>query len=53
MDTSAGNFNKLLRTQEGTAFNLLEIEYKTYAPGIGLIQDANVLLTNYGFVDGR
>lgn len=48
--TPAGAFPKSLKTQEGTALNLLEKEYKTYAPGIGLIQDQNLLLTNYGFV---
>jgi hypothetical protein len=27
---------------------LAESEYKTYAPGVGLIQDGNLLLTQYG-----
>jgi hypothetical protein len=46
--TPAGEF-KALMTKEGTALNPLEVEYKAYAPEIGLIQDANLLLTAYGF----
>ena len=48
--TPAGTFSKCLKTQEGTALNPLEREFKVYAPGIGLIQDANLLLTRYGSV---
>lgn len=51
LETPAGTFPDCLRTMEGTALNPLEREYKTYAPGIGLIQDANLLLTEYGFVE--
>jgi hypothetical protein len=50
LDTPAGTFSDCLVTMEGTALNPLEREYKTYAPGIGLIQDASLLLTQYGFV---
>ena len=49
LDTPAGTFTDCLRTQEGTALNLNEREFKTYAPGIGLIQDQGLLLTDYGF----
>jgi hypothetical protein len=52
-DTPAGSFPNSLKTKEGTALNLLEVEYKTYAPGIGLIQDANLLLTEYGFIEDQ
>jgi hypothetical protein len=45
--TPAGTFSNCLRTKEGTALNPLEQEFKVYAPGIGLIQDANLLLTGY------
>jgi hypothetical protein len=31
----------------------VEREIKTYAPGIGFIQDAKLLFTQYGFVDGK
>ncbi len=50
LETPAGTFSDCLRTMEGTALNPLEREYKTYAPGIGLIQDESLLLTEYGFV---
>ena len=49
--TPAGEFSNCLKAKEGTALNLLEVGYKTYAPGIGLIQDERLLLTNYGFVN--
>lgn len=53
LSTPAGEFSPVLKTVEGTALNLLEREIKTYAPGIGLIQDAKLLLTGYGFVDSQ
>ena len=51
LKTPAGKFDDCLETAEGTALNLLEREIKIYAPGIGLIQDANLRLTEYGFID--
>jgi hypothetical protein len=48
-ETPAGTFEKCLRTGEGSGLNPDENEFKTYAPGIGLIQDENLLLTGYGF----
>jgi hypothetical protein len=53
LETPAGAFSKCLKTKEGTALNFFEREYKTYAPGIGLIQDANLLLTGHGFTGKR
>ncbi len=53
LETPAGTFEKCLLTKEGTKINPLEKEYKTYAPGIGLIQDQKLLLTDYGFFDKR
>lgn len=50
LETPAGSFSKYLLTKEGTALNLFEREFKTYAPGIGLIQDEKLLLTKYGFI---
>ena len=47
--TPAGTFSQCLTTQEGTALNPLEREFKSYAPGIGLVQDASLLLTQCGF----
>lgn len=49
LETPAGKFTDCLETAEGTALNLLEREIKVYAPGIGLIQDANIFLTSYGY----
>lgn len=51
--TPAGNFSECLKTKEGTALNPVEREFKTYAPGIGLIQDQNLLLTEHGFIDSK
>lgn len=51
--TPVGQFSKSLKTREGNALNLLEVEYKTYASGIGLIQDEILLLTGYGFVNSQ
>lgn len=51
LKTPAGDFPNSLKTQEGTALNLLEKEFKTYALGIGLIQDQNLLLVDYGYIE--
>lgn len=48
--TPAGKFENCLKTEETSGLNPKEKEYKFYAPGIGLIKDENLLLTNYGFV---
>jgi hypothetical protein len=51
LDTPAGEFSNSLKTQEGTALNPNEKEFKTYAPGIGLSQEEALLLTDYGFIE--
>jgi len=51
LKTPAGTFDKCLKTQEGSALEPTEKEFKTYAPGIGLIQDEDLLLTRYGFIN--
>jgi hypothetical protein len=51
LDTPAGAFSNCLKTQEGTALNPDEKEFKTYAPGIGLSQEESLLLTEYGFIE--
>jgi len=38
------------KMEKVSLLNPLESECKTYAPGIGLIQDAGLLLTGYGFI---
>ena len=53
IETPAGTFSKCLKTKEGSALKLWEKEYKSYASGIGLIQDQKLLLTKYGFVESN
>lgn len=48
--TPAGTFTNCLKTEETTPLEPNEKEYKFYAPGVGLIQDEDLLLTKYGFV---
>ena len=48
--TPAGTFSKCMKIEEGTALNIVEREYKFYAPGIGLVQDEDIVLTKHGFV---
>jgi hypothetical protein len=50
VDTPAGTFSDCVRTEEGTALDTSEREAKSYAPGIGLIQEEDLLLTRYGSV---
>jgi hypothetical protein len=50
LETRAGAFSSCLRTEEGTALDTGEREFKTYASGIGLIQEEDLLLAQYGFV---
>ncbi len=49
-ETPAGTFSNCMKVKEGTALNIFETEYKYYVPGIGLIQDADLVLTKYGFL---
>lgn len=53
LDTPAGSFSNCLLTKEGSALNPFELEFKTYAPGIGLLQDEKLLLTEYGFIEKK
>ena len=47
MKTPAGTFTNCIRVEETTALDPDEKCYKTYAPGVGLIQDEDLLLTKY------
>ncbi len=49
-ETPAGTFSNCMKVKEGTALKIFETEYKYYVPGIGLIQDADLVLTKYGFL---
>lgn len=50
LETPAGFFQNCLQTRESTALNPNELEFKMYAPGIGLIQEQSLFLTEHGFV---
>jgi hypothetical protein len=47
IDTPAGMFKQVLKTEETSPLEPGEKEYKFYAPGIGLIQDKTLKLVNY------
>ena len=50
VETPAGTFNHCVRIEETTPLEPDEREYKTYAPGIGLIEDGTLTLVKYGFL---
>jgi hypothetical protein len=51
--TPAGELSNCLRTRESSKIKVLLFitprEYKTYAPGIGLVQDGDMTLVSYGY----
>jgi len=47
LDTPAGAFTNVLKTEETNPLKPDEIEFKYYAPGVGLIQDETLQLVNY------
>ena len=47
LDTPAGTFKQVLKTEETNPLKPGEKENKFYAPGIGLIQDEAIKLVNY------
>lgn len=44
----AGKFEDCLQTKETTPLNKNSVEYKFYAPGVGLVRDGELFLTSYG-----
>ncbi len=48
--TPAGYFSDCLKILESTPLEPDEREFKIHAPGIGLVQDENLLLVKYGYV---
>jgi len=48
LETTAGKFEKCLKTLETNALKPKEKGYKLYAPGIGMIQDDELKLTRFG-----
>ncbi len=51
MKTPAGTFKNCIRVEETTALDPDEKCYKTYAPGVGIIQDEDLLLIKYRLKD--
>jgi len=49
LKTPMGTFPGCLKTEETSALDPAEKEYKIYAPGIGLIKDEGKVLVSYGF----
>ena len=47
MKTPAGTFRNCIRIEETSGIDPDEKYYKTYAPGVGLIQDEDLVLTKY------
>jgi hypothetical protein len=47
MNTPAGTFKNCIRTEETSGIDPNEKCYKMYAPGVGLIQDEDLVLTKY------
>jgi hypothetical protein len=50
LKTPAGEFKDCLKVRETTPLEKGAKEYKLYAPGVGLIKDASLLLVEYGFL---
>lgn len=50
LTTPAGTFDRCLKTKETTPLELLNREYKVYAPGVGLIKDGSLELVSKGYV---
>ena len=50
LDTPAGEFENCLKIQEENPLDK-EREFKIHAPGIGLIQDEDLMLVKYGYVN--
>ena len=48
LTTPAGKFTNCVKTEETTPLEKGAKEYKLYAPGPGLVQDSDLLLTRYG-----
>ena len=53
MKTPAGTFRNCIRVEETSGIDAGEKCYKTYAPGLGLIQDEDLVLTKYSKAKGQ
>jgi hypothetical protein len=50
VNTPAGTFTGCLRVKETTPLEPQNVEYKYYAPDVGLVQDGTLKLVRHGFV---
>jgi multimeric flavodoxin WrbA len=53
MRTPAGTFRNCIRVEETSGIDAGDKCYKTYAPGVGIIQDADLVLTKYSKAKGQ
>ncbi len=51
VDTPAGTFDNVLKIKETTPLEPDVVDFKYYAAGIGLIQDGELKLEEYGFIE--
>ena len=49
MDTPAGEFEDCLEVRETSAIDSNDLSIKVYAPGVGLVFDDSLILTEYGY----
>jgi multimeric flavodoxin WrbA len=53
MKTPAGTFGNCIRIEETSGIDPEDLCYKTYAPGVGIIQDDDLVLTKYRKARGQ
>ena len=53
MKTPAGTFGNCIKVEETSGIDPDDLCYKTYAPGVGLIQDDDLVLTKYRKAKGQ
>jgi hypothetical protein len=51
--TPAGTFSNCLKVKEGSALEIANVEYKYFAPSIGLVGDETLRLTRHGFIKNQ
>ena len=51
--TPAGTFAKCMKVKEGSALKPNVTEYRSHAPGIGLVRDEDLRLVKYGNINGK
>jgi hypothetical protein len=51
--TPAGTFSSCLKIKEGSAIEIAAVEYKYFAPSIGLVGDESLRLIKHGFIKNQ